>query len=169
MSGEECILLASPADVIWGSSRVPAPLIGMRDKPLITSAVKALFWGIRKKSIWSSGLHSPLRNSVATSNVLHAGSPPLLWYSRKKRLVNCTDTSLYWWTVLLVLKILPIKLLLTANFLHRPPLHNSHVLLQRICILLTSGTVILLSPWWPLWKDLAVDAIFAIIISTRAV
>ena len=49
MSGEECILLASPADVIWGSSRVPAPLIGMGDKPLITSAVKAAIMGDSKK------------------------------------------------------------------------------------------------------------------------
>ena len=49
MSGEEGILLASPADVIWGSSRVPAPLIGMRDKPLITSAVKAAIMGDSKK------------------------------------------------------------------------------------------------------------------------
>ena len=127
--------------------------------------------GIRKKSIWSSGLHNPRRNSVATGNVLHAGTPPVLWYFRKRTLINCTETSLYWWTVLLVLKIPPIKLLVTANFLHRPPLRNGHVSVaedMHHSHRLTSATV-LLSPWWPLWKDLAVDAIFAIIISTRAV
>ena len=42
-------MVASPADVIWGSLRVPAPLIGMRDEPLITSAAKASIMGDSKK------------------------------------------------------------------------------------------------------------------------
>ena len=42
-------MVASPADVIWGSSRVPAPVIGMRDELLITSAGKASIMGDSKK------------------------------------------------------------------------------------------------------------------------
>ena len=58
-----------------------------------------------------------------------------------------------------------------GQLLHRPPLRNGHVSVaedMHHSHRLTSATV-LLSPWWPLWKDLAVDAIFAIIISTRDV
>ena len=41
-------MVASPADVIWGSSRVPAPVIGMRDELLIKSAGKASIMGDSK-------------------------------------------------------------------------------------------------------------------------
>ena len=41
-------MVASPADVIWGSSRVAAPVIGMRDELLITSAGKASIMGDSK-------------------------------------------------------------------------------------------------------------------------
>ena len=72
-------MVASPTDVIWGSSRVPAPLIGMRDEPLITSAGKASIMGDTKiVNMVERATVNPCRKNVATSNVLQAGSPPVL-------------------------------------------------------------------------------------------
>ena len=66
-------MVASPTDVIWGSSRVPAPLIGMRDEPLITSARKASIMGDYKiVNVVERATVNPRRN------VLHAGTPPVL-------------------------------------------------------------------------------------------
>ena len=72
-------MVTSPADVIWGSSRVPAPLTGMRDEPLITSAGKASIMGDSKiVNMVERATVNPCRKNVATSNVLQAGSPPVL-------------------------------------------------------------------------------------------
>ena len=66
-------MVASPTDVIWGSSRVPAPLIGMRDESLITSARKASIMGdYQIVNMVERATVNPLRN------VLHAGTPPVL-------------------------------------------------------------------------------------------
>ena len=62
-------MVASPADVIWGLSRDPAPLIlmGMRDEPLITSAGKASIMGDSKKvNMVERAIVNPRRNNVAT-------------------------------------------------------------------------------------------------------
>ena len=51
----------------------------MRDEPLITSAGKASIMGDSKKvNMVERATVNPRRNFVATSNVLHAGSPPVL-------------------------------------------------------------------------------------------
>ena len=51
----------------------------MRDEPIITSAGKASIMGDSKIiNMVERATVNPCRNSVATSSVLHAGSPPVL-------------------------------------------------------------------------------------------
>ena len=54
-------------------------ILGMRDETLITSAGKPSIMGDSKKvNMVERATDNPRRNSVATSNVLYAGSPPVL-------------------------------------------------------------------------------------------